>query len=257
MKRFALAALVSIIAAVVIVGQFDGNPQLRRLRAACERIFVVVQREFDGNPPPATTEAPGNGKAGVSTGEAQPDAARRRQEQRRLTRDEARRRAKKTLAWADAECQKRADECLQPLARFFQNAKQGLPTFADEALGWRSKWYLGVDYVPWTSHERHATFLREKFQEHIFGDTDLQLAMKQCFEAFRREVESVESEMLVELRLDMAGLPDSALPEFIDAAGLHRVVVLPGVAPLMAEQRPLKLAFRVCLLFGGLLRRSK
>ncbi len=61
------------------------------------------------------------------------------------------------LDWADTESQQAIDEHLGTLTLFFDSAKKHTPRFARDVLGWRSKWRLVSDKLPWRIHMVSAT----------------------------------------------------------------------------------------------------
>lgn len=115
--------------------------------------------------------------------------------------------ARPHLQWADARCAKALDEQLVRLREFFSASKQNTRVFATRALSWSSKWRLVADYVPFTRHDRHPTFLRQQFEEHVFRPDDLEKAVKLAIDAYLAEVRSIEGMMLVRLRQDVAEFP--------------------------------------------------
>jgi hypothetical protein len=131
----------------------------------------------------------------------------------RAARGEAAQRALKHLALANQECTKREDAACQQIHRFFVQAKRGAPAFADDALCFSSKWKLVWDYVPWTSHESSKRYLRDQFAAHVFSEADLKQTIERAIRGYLGDMGDVESEMLVNMRIDMKHLPPSALPE--------------------------------------------
>ncbi|MEX2285842.1 MAG: hypothetical protein WD648_02055 [Planctomycetaceae bacterium] len=129
--------------------------------------------------------------------------------------------AKPHLGWAEQECDRIIDEHVKAIDTFFADAKQHTPAFADEALSWGSKWRLVVDHVPFTSGERHETFIRERFEEYVFQPSDLEDAVKQVVASYLKHVESIEGQMLVRIRTDVADFPEAYLIARIDEEKLH------------------------------------
>ena len=115
--------------------------------------------------------------------------------------------ARPHLTWAEQECQRAIFEHLKPIDLFFADCKKHTRAFAEEAIGWGSKWRLLVDYVPFTGGGSHEAFLRERFEQHVFGASQLEEAVKQVVASYLQEVESIEGRMLVRIRADVAGFP--------------------------------------------------
>ncbi len=65
-------------------------------------------------------------------------------------------RAKPHFDWAQRQILLHTSNCLVPLDELFAQGRKGTPGFAEDALGWSSKWRLMVDCVPYTRHDRHA-----------------------------------------------------------------------------------------------------
>ena len=148
-------------------------------------------------------------------------AAGKNPKKRAAARHEAAQRAVKHLQWAEQESVRRADEACDKIHRFFVHAKRGPPAFAGDASGFRSKWKLLVDYVPFTRGNRNREYLRTKFAEHVFSEAELRQAVEQAIRSYGGELRDVENQMLVKMRIDMADLPSSALPELASLDGLQ------------------------------------
>lgn len=135
-------------------------------------------------------------------------------------RREAVSRATKQLDWAAEESRRLVRECLRPVGAFFDDATQGLPAFAEDTLGWGSKWRLLADYVPWTTHDRQGKYLEERWNEHLFSTNKLTGMLERAAKRCADGVDDIEQEMLVRLRLDVADLQREALPELAAEARL-------------------------------------
>src|SRR6185312_13147417 len=77
--------------------------------------------------------------------------------------------AKPHLLRAGQESEKAVDEYLESLDKFFSDSKKNTRGFAEEALGWGSKWRLIADHVPFNSGGQHEKFVRLKFEEYLFS----------------------------------------------------------------------------------------
>lgn len=64
-----------------------------------------------------------------------------------------------------------------------------------------------LDYLPFTSKDRHEKFIREKFEELIFKPAELEEEIQRVVNGYLIELRSIENKMLVELRADVADFP--------------------------------------------------
>lgn len=134
-------------------------------------------------------------------------APARRSHQANATRPSAREVAGPHLQRADEQCRAAIARPAADVERFFHDAQQSTGPFAEEALGWGSKWRLVVDHVPYTRGGRHEAFLRAQFEKQVFSPQQLEQAVSGAISAYLAEVRSVEGRMLVDLRTDMADVP--------------------------------------------------
>jgi hypothetical protein len=103
----------------------------------------------------------------------------------------------------------------------FSKAYDNVPTFADAILGFKSKWNLVLDKLPWNDKDRHNRFLKDQFQEHIFSPEELESAVRQAVGERLNEVRDIESQMLIAIRADIEGLPELDRIESHDASDLE------------------------------------
>ncbi len=115
---------------------------------------------------------------------------------------ELRSRARPHLKKADAESLACIDSSVQSLRTFFQEAKENAAAFADDVLGWYSKYKL--------IRGQHEEFLAETFRKHFFGPAELKQAMTNAVEAYLNDLEAIDNQMLVDIRVDVADLPAGA-----------------------------------------------
>jgi hypothetical protein len=125
------------------------------------------------------------------------------------------------LSWAEQQCERAIDEHVKSVDTFFADSKKNTRGFAEEALGWGSKLRLIADYVPYTKGGRHETFIREKFEEHIFKPQQLENVVKQVVDSYMAHVRSIEGTMLVDMRLDASDFPTSQLFARLDQPRLR------------------------------------
>ncbi|MBA2225319.1 hypothetical protein [Thermogemmata fonticola] len=104
-------------------------------------------------------------------------------------------------------CREALDRQMQAIPRFFGDAKQGCPEFADYALGWGSTRRWLQDLLPFGDCEKHKRFLEEKFAECIFAPESLEKVVEQTIKAYLKEVEQIENNMLLKLQEDVADFP--------------------------------------------------
>jgi hypothetical protein len=134
---------------------------------------------------------------------------------------EAARRIEPHLAWADEQNTQAIEDALATLDAFFDQARQGVPAFAESALSLSSKCRLMVDYLPGTSGDRHAEYLTAEFGRTIFTPEQLQQALERVVQHYMTELRSVESQMLLGMQVDLADLPPESLPPLLAPAGLE------------------------------------
>jgi hypothetical protein len=134
----------------------------------------------------------------------------------------ARERTRGTIEWANAQCQAASVESLSGLAAFFNDTRARTGEFADDVLGWGAKWRIAADYLPGTRGDRFEEYLRQKFEEHVFTPYDLEQKVGRSVADYLDAVATVENQMLVRLRADVADLPVSALPALENEAAVTR-----------------------------------
>lgn len=129
--------------------------------------------------------------------------------------------ARPHLSWAEKQAADALDEHLRPIRAFFVDAKRDTPKFAERALSFGSKWRLVADHVPFTRGGRHAAFLRTQFEEHLFTPAQMAQIVEQAVTGYVTHIRSIESEMLVKLRADLADFPEAYLAAGLDEAALR------------------------------------
>ncbi|HJT36380.1 MAG TPA: hypothetical protein VJ783_30435 [Pirellulales bacterium] len=117
--------------------------------------------------------------------------------------------ARPHLIWAQREAANALDEHLKEVDQFFADSRQHTPEFAQRALGWGSKWRFAADHVPFTKGGRHQAFIRAQFEEHLFTPTQLAELVEQVVAGYLAHLRSVEGEMLVRVRADVADFPEA------------------------------------------------
>lgn len=114
----------------------------------------------------------------------------------------ARSRARPHIEKADVESQAGIDPSLRALGTFFDEAKGHADAFADDVLGWYSKYKL--------IRGQHEEFLAETFRKHFFGPDELKQAMTNAVQAYVADLDAIDNRMLVDIRMDVADLPAGA-----------------------------------------------
>lgn len=114
----------------------------------------------------------------------------------------ARGRARTHIERANAGSRAGIDSSLQALETFFDDAKSHADAFADDVLGWYSKYKL--------IRGQHERYLAERFRKHFFGPDELKTAMTNAVQSYVADLESIDNRMLVDIRMDVADLPAGA-----------------------------------------------
>jgi hypothetical protein len=125
---------------------------------------------------------------------------------------------------------------IAPVKSFFDDLKTRTREFAEISLGWNSKWLLIVDHAPqaiidqllpgppvpgipwldfvpkkhkdWLKPGFHKKFIKQEFERTVFSQEQLTEVIRQAIEGYLAEIRSIENQMLVSLRADIAGFPD-------------------------------------------------
>jgi len=117
--------------------------------------------------------------------------------------------AKPHLESAKSKTENVIEGRLVPVRTFFDDSKKNTRQFAQVALGWGSKWRLIADHVPFTTRGRHETYIREQFEQTVFSAQQLEDVVSSAVAEYLSEIRSIENQMLVSLRADIAGFPDA------------------------------------------------
>lgn len=96
---------------------------------------------------------------------------------------------------------------LEPITELINRAEIRASGFSEVALSLGSKWRLAKDYVPFSKGGEHETYLRQEFEEKVLRSSELESVIRSSIESVLREMNSVEGQMLVELRADLEDLP--------------------------------------------------
>jgi hypothetical protein len=97
------------------------------------------------------------------------------------------------------------DDHLKELAEFFGAAKKRMPAFADDLVGWGSKWRLATDTLPFFgTRGAHARYVAERFNQQLFTPADIERSITEVITFLLREIDGLEGAMLVALRQDLS-----------------------------------------------------
>jgi signal transduction protein with GAF and PtsI domain len=95
------------------------------------------------------------------------------------------------------------EENFQAIESLLDRARQNTRPFAKLALGWGSKWRIVSDAMPWSDGGKNELYLRSEFEANVLRGDDLRTAIEQCVSEYLARIQSVESNMLVELQADI------------------------------------------------------
>ena len=107
------------------------------------------------------------------------------------------------------------------LNQLFDRSRSQSKAFAKSALGWGSKWRIIADATPFTRGDRHPQYLKEQFELQVLKGDDLTKAIEQAVTEFLAEIRSLESQMLVDLRVDVDDLSQQYAIGLMDADQLQ------------------------------------
>jgi len=116
------------------------------------------------------------------------------------------------LAKAERNADQAIDKHLATIHAFLDERKAGSRAFAERLLGLSGKWELVKAEIG--DDSAYAAFLQEAFAEHVFAMEDLEKAVSTAIRSYLAELESIDDELLVQLRADLADdeLPRLAIP---------------------------------------------
>jgi hypothetical protein len=111
--------------------------------------------------------------------------------------------AAKHVAEARSQMNAALDRHLRGVRAVFERGRKGAPAFASEALSLSGKWALIKSAVRFEA-VAHATFLAEAFAKHVFTGDELEAAVKASVQGYVSELDAIENQMLVRLRIDLS-----------------------------------------------------
>jgi hypothetical protein len=117
----------------------------------------------------------------------------------------------KNVAVADGQAAKELQTQLKPVREMFSRARRvGTRAFAEDALSWESKYKLTKDYV--TGGCDHKRYLEQRFAARIFSDADIEKTVKTSVAAYFRQLDAIDSQLLVSLQADIASISHDEAP---------------------------------------------
>lgn len=116
------------------------------------------------------------------------------------------------LEQADRQAVQALDKHLVSIHTFLNERQAGSRAFAESLLSLRGKWELVKAQI--SDDSDYAKYLEATFAEHLFPIQDLQKAVDTAVRSYLAELASIDDELLVRLRADLADdeLPRSAMP---------------------------------------------
>jgi hypothetical protein len=129
----------------------------------------------------------------------------------------ARQKAEMHIGEADLHAADSLAKRVDAVKQLFSRGMVGAPGFADETLSWGGKWALVKEKIGLGNELAHARFLSDGFAKYVFAPADLKAALEAAVQGLLSDLDGIDNEMLVKLRLD---LDDSAIgsaekPDFL------------------------------------------
>jgi hypothetical protein len=128
----------------------------------------------------------------------------------------------KDLNWANQQSASGMNLGLAPVHELFGQARQGVRSFADEALSWTSKFKLVSDFF--SDGDEHSAYLEDQFSEKIFSDEQLESAIESSVSAYVRHLDNLDSQLLVRLQADLADVPKEQFSPGIDHDAIRQLL---------------------------------
>jgi hypothetical protein len=149
----------------------------------------------------------------------------------------ARIQAERELDRADADARAVIDTQLRLVETVFTTARQGLPQFADRALGLESQLALLRDYWPWSSGTNSTRYLQRAFHACVLDPEALEQTATRAVTATRNAFQEIDDALLVRLRQDLDNLPTIA-PVQIIGQDRFLAAVTASIAAIGMRSRP-------------------
>ena len=142
------------------------------------------------------------------------------------------------LNWAEQQGDLGLAPHLRQIHCFFDEARSGTRGFAEDVLGWKSKWLIGKAYLQGGSE--HEAFIEDRFAEHIFRAEQLDQLIESSVTTYLHHLSDVDSQVLVRLQADLEGLPSEAMPAQVDRLAIQQLLsqaIREAVASVQADFR--------------------
>lgn len=191
---------------------------MKILRVATVTVLAVWVAGCQRSPstPSGEVSSPGEENAPPQAQEAnnepekvgpEPDERRRElalAERRKLIEDNIRR----AVENAKKDAHKKVVDRLRELDRFFERAKEGAPTFAEKALGWRAKWLAIKSQISEEAQQELEKQLMDWFKEDVFNADELRREIDRTATLLAQDIKEIENNLLIDLQADLEALPD-------------------------------------------------
>lgn len=126
------------------------------------------------------------------------------------------------LGWATQQGNAGVPGGVVPIREFFAAARENTGLFAEEVLGFNSKWTMVSDFL--SGNQEHAEYLDERFRARLFTPEELEEIVDVAVAGYARYLEDVDAQLLVRLQADLAELPPAEFSGEWDRAALERIV---------------------------------
>jgi hypothetical protein len=133
---------------------------------------------------------------------------------------QAREHAVLLLDQADRDAHQAVTAQVATLATVFEEAKQQTPALANEVLAWAGHWRFLIDHVPGAGTGRHTAFLDAAIVRHLFCAEQLTARLDTAVRAYRQAEHTIEDQLLVQLRQDLADLAVPGSGPSLDTKGI-------------------------------------
>lgn len=126
------------------------------------------------------------------------------------------------LKWAEQHSAEGLPPQFEPIHAFFEEARAGVRPFAEDALGWTSKWKLIGEYFG--GGDGHKAYLEERFAEHLFTAAELEGLVQQVVAGYLSHLDQVDNLLLVRIEADLEGIPIGRFTAGIDHVAIEQAL---------------------------------
>ncbi len=109
------------------------------------------------------------------------------------------------INWADKQTRKAIGRSLESIDRFFEQAKQNTPEFADELLSFRTK----LEYIfstIFSTKEEFQKYIQKLFAQKVFSPDDLKKTVESALISFAKECDNIDNQLFVKIKADVPSL---------------------------------------------------